>query len=80
MKTLFLLYTTDVWHTQESKNLIAVCSSKEKAISMAQMYAEAEDEEITKDDLYNLERISQTQGYKGEGEFLIDYTELNTFI
>jgi hypothetical protein len=80
MKTLFLLYATDTWHTHQSKNLIAVCSSKEQAINMAQMHAKSEDEEISQDDLFNLEKLDQTQNYQGEGEFLIEYATINTFI
>jgi len=80
IKTVFLLHTTDAWHTHQSRNLIAVCSSKEQAINMAQMYAKSEDKEISQDDLYNLENIDQTQNLDSDYEFVIDYATINTFI
>ena len=70
----FLLYITDYQHTHESKELIAVCKTQNRAIQLAQQYAKQQGEKLSEDDVYNLMYINQTQGYEFN-EFLIDEVE-----
>lgn len=34
MKKVFFLYTCDIWHSHQSKDLIAVCDSKENLLEL----------------------------------------------
>jgi hypothetical protein len=75
MKTVTVLYTADSRHN--NKEMIGIFTTKGNAIKAAEEKAAQEDEKISDDDLYNLERINQTQGYMGFGEFMIEELELN---
>ena len=75
MKTVTVLYTSDSRHN--NKEMIGIFTTKGNAIKAAEEKAAQEDEKISDDDLYNLERINQTQGYMGFGEFMIEEVELN---
>lgn len=75
MKKVTVLYTCDLHHN--NKEFIGVFTTKGNAIKAACEKASQEDESISDDDLYNLERINQTQGYTGFGEFIIEEIELN---
>ena len=75
MKKVTALYTCDIYHN--NKELIGVFTTKGNAIKAAFEKASQEDEVISDDDLYNLERINQTQGYTGFGEFMLEELELN---
>jgi hypothetical protein len=75
MKTVTVLYTADSRHN--NKEMIGIFTTKGNAIKAAEEKAAQEDEKISDDDLYNLERINQTQGYMGFGEFMIEEIELN---
>ncbi len=75
MKTVTVLYTADSRHN--NKEMIGIFTTKGNAIKAAGEKAAQEDEKISDDDLYNLERINQTQGYMGFGEFMIEEVELN---
>ena len=75
---MFLIYKTDNWHSFASRDLIAVSYSFEDAISLCKEQADKESETIDNDQLFNLNNIKQTQGYKGEGEFDIDEVQVNT--
>jgi hypothetical protein len=75
MKTVTVLYTADSRHN--NKEMIGIFTTKGNAIKAAEEKAAQEDEKISDDDLYNLERINQTQGYMGFGEFMIEEVELN---
>lgn len=77
---IYLVYKTDAWHTIGSRLLIACCDNKKKAIRLIKKLADSEDEKLSEDDIYNLEKINQTQGYKGNGEFVIDEVEKNVLI
>jgi hypothetical protein len=75
---IYLVYKTDAWHTTDSKELIACCDTKKKAIRLIKQIADKDDnEKLSEDDIYNLEHINQTQGYAGSGEFLIEEIEKN---
>jgi hypothetical protein len=75
MKTVTVLYTADSRHN--NKEMIGIFTTKGNAIKAAEEKAAQEDEKISDDDLYNLERINQTQSYMGFGEFMIEEVELN---
>jgi hypothetical protein len=75
MKTVTILYATDSRHN--NKELLGVFTTKGNAIKAAEEKAAQEDEKLSDDDLYNLERINQTQGYSGFGEFMLEEVELN---
>lgn len=76
---LHFLYRTDAWHTHRSKQLLAVCSSVHNAALLAHAVAQDEDLSLVDDEhQWNLlNTIKQTQGYHGEGEFLIESMELD---
>lgn len=80
MKTVTLLYTCDSNHSQESKELVGVFAKKSVAISAIKDRANREYEVISEDDLYNLERINQTQNYMRMGEFILEDWEINKII
>lgn len=73
----YIVFTCDIWHTHTSKNIIAVCSNFKIAIRLIKQHAKKEGVKITKDDIYNLENIKQTQNYEGMGEFIIEEMEQN---
>ncbi len=74
--TLTLLYSCDAHHTQTSKFLHGVFSSHGEALdAIARLISVAKAPALSVDDLRNLAYINQTQGYAGEGEFmLVDVT------
>ena len=78
--TKYIVFTCDTWHTNGSKDVIGVCSTMKNAIKIIKQQAKKDGYKIDEDDLYLLESIKQTQGYKGEGEFLIEDYEQNTLI
>jgi len=69
MNSIFLIYKTDVHHSYASRDLIGVGTTKRMAIKLCREQAKKEHQTFSEDDLYNLENISQTQGYEGGGEF-----------
>lgn len=77
MKDVFLVYKTDAWHSYASRDLIGCATTKSKAVSLCVLQVEKEQEIISEDDLFNLNNINQTQGYKGEGEFVIETISVN---
>lgn len=85
MKTIFIVYKTDAWHSYASRDTIGVCTTLTKAISVVKQQAEKEGDAFTKsdDDVWQLDFLKeklQTQGYKGEGEFQIEELKLNTLL
>lgn len=75
--TKFVVFTCDNWHSHGSKDCISVCSSLKNAISVIKQHAKKDGNKISSDDLYLLKTIKQTQGYEGNGEFLIEDYEQN---
>lgn len=75
---MILVYITDNKHSYNSFNLIAVATNKANAIQLICNQVNNENEKLTDNDHFNLENINQTQGYKGEGEFLLQEIETNT--
>jgi hypothetical protein len=77
---MFLLYKTDNWHNYASRDLLALCTTKKKVIQFAKEQAKKEGVKLSEDDLYNLENISQTQGFRGAGEFHFEQMEANKLL
>jgi hypothetical protein len=80
METVFILFKTDAWHSFASRDLIGIFESKELLIDAIKEKAKKEGQKLSQDDIFNLNNISQTQGYSGEGEFDFDEIEINTLI
>lgn len=78
MKEVFIVYKTDPWHSYASRDLLGVGTSKNHAIKLCKEQASKEGERISSDQLFNLNNINQTQGYSGEGEFVIEPVTVNT--
>ena len=69
---VYILYSCDCWHTSASRFLHGVFTSKDKAMeALVQLLEDACLPELSKDDLRNLSDFGQTQGYSGEGEFML---------
>ena len=77
MKTVFLTYKTDAWHSYASRDLIAVCSNFETAVKLSKKHAKTSGHKISQQEEWNLRNIKQTQGYSGDGEFMIEEMETN---
>lgn len=77
MKSVFIAYKTDVWHTHDSRELICTASSLERSIELLQQFCKNIGEELSEDDLYLLRTIKQTQNHDGGGEFLIEEVTLD---
>jgi hypothetical protein len=77
-KEVYLIYKTDNWHSYASWDLIGVATTEDIAISLCKKRATTEHARIDKDQLFNLGNINQTQGYSGEGEFVIQIAEIDT--
>ena len=77
---IFIVYKTDSWHSYSSRDLIGICTSMEMALDLCKSKAKKESTKIDSDQLFNLRNIKQTQGYKGEGEFVIEPSETDILI
>lgn len=77
MKTVFLVFTTDNWHSHASKDLIGCATTFNIALKLIKEQVNKDGEELNQDDLYNLNHIKQTQNYAGEGEFIIEEITVN---
>jgi plasmid replication initiation protein len=77
---IYLIYKTDNWHSYASRDLIAIANTHNKAIALCKKQAKKEGNKISQDELFNLNNISQTQGYEGEGEFVIETVEKNVLL
>ena len=77
MESVLVVYRTDNWHSYNSRDIIAIATSSEKAISLCKEKAKAEGFKISGDTLFELTNYNQTQSYKGEGEFVIEELDLN---
>jgi len=80
MDSVTLIFRTDSWHTNSSKELIGVATLDEHKMTILHTAARVDKVKFSKDDYYNLESISQTQGYAGEGEFVIEEVETDKFL
>lgn len=76
----YIVYTTDNWHSYASRDVIGFADCTVHAIHICQLKAKKDNETLSEDDLFNLQNISQTQGYTGEGEFHIEEVQENTLL
>lgn len=77
---MYLVYKTDCHHSYASQDIIGVCTTKQKCISICKKQARKEGEIIDEDQLFNLNNISQTQNYSGEGEFQFESFRVNVLL
>lgn len=77
---IYLVYHTDNWHSYASRDIIGACTSITSVIRIIKAHAKKEGEKITKDQLFNLSSIKQTQGYQGTGEFQYEEIETNKLL
>jgi len=75
---MYLIYKTDAWHSYASRDIIGIASSPKIVTAICKQQAKKEGSKITKEQLWNLKNIQQTQDYKGEGEF--QFEEIQTDI
>jgi hypothetical protein len=80
MKTVFVVYKTDAWHSYSSRDIIGICKNADMAIKICKEKAKKEFRKIDKEQLFNLQNIKQTQGYSGEGEFQFEEMETNVLL
>ena len=80
MESVIAVYKTDAWHSYVSRDLIGIATDYAKAIIICHEQAKKECCEIGEDQSFNLMQIKQTQGYEGEGEFVIERLDLNTLL
>jgi hypothetical protein len=69
-KQVFILYNTDAWHSKESKQLLGIFTSKEKAIMFANGFYH-----LDGDFNYELFHQGQTQGL--DENFIIEKDFIN---
>ncbi len=77
---MYLVYKTDSHHSYASRDIIGVCTSLSSSVKICKQQAEKENEVISKEELWNLENLLQTQGYSGEGEFQIEQFKTNVLL
>lgn len=80
MERIYIVYKTDTWHSYNSRDVIGIADTIDSAIDICKQQAKKEHEKITKDQLFNLNNIKQTQGYSGSGEFQFEELQINTLI
>lgn len=59
---IYIVYETDAWLSYSSRDLIGVGTTHHKAVNIAKMHAKKHSKRLNRDDKFNLENISQTQG------------------
>lgn len=77
---MYLVYKTDCHHSYASRDIIGVCTSKLNAIKICKSQAKKDGVRIDSDQLFNLNNISQTQGYEGPGEFHFEEFKTNVLL
>lgn len=73
---MYLVYHTDNQHSYASRDVIAVCASFKKAITLCNHHAIKTGYPILSQDVWNLNNLKQTQGY--HGEYDIEEVTINT--
>ena len=79
MKTkVYILYSCSAWHEAASRFFHGVFTTREDAVQgLGQMLDTAGLPSLSDDDFRNLRAFGQTQGYLGEGEFMIEEAPLD---
>lgn len=75
---MYILYQADAWLSYSSRDLIGVCTTKEKALILARRQAKRSGEKLTEDDIANLSNIMQTQGR--DINYSIEKVSVNTLL
>jgi hypothetical protein len=80
MHEIFNVYTTDIWHSYASRDTIAIATSLETAIKLCKKHAKESGRKISKDQVFNLRNILQTQGHNDEMEYQIEEMDVDTLL
>lgn len=80
MRTIYLVYKTDNLHSFASRDVIGVCGDRTVCMYVIVQKAEKEGEELSLDQKHNIAELNQTQGYSGDGEFVIEQVMMNTLL
>jgi hypothetical protein len=81
MQEVILVYRTDVWHTYKSRDLIGVCTDRQEALKVIKQAVEEEGiPPLSEEQIDLLNRLGQTQGYHGQGEFQTELWETNQLL
>ena len=76
MKTVYAFFFTDAWHTKASKELIFISSTRKMGMILLKRYMKKHKcQDLSIDDIEDLERINQTLGR--EENIMIDPFILN---
>lgn len=77
MNIVFVCYKTDTQHSYASRDIIGIASNPLIAVDLCNQHATKSGLPITKDQLWNLLHLKQTQGYKGSGEYQFEELPVN---
>lgn len=77
MKKVFILFTCDAWHTNESRRILTVGTSLEFCHRIAKQHAEEENDPLSEEDLNHLKSTNQTQGL--DENYLIEEFSVNSY-
>jgi hypothetical protein len=80
MDEVILVYKTDDHYSYNSRNVIGVASTAEKAIEICSEQAKKEGFKLNDEQLQNLRNIKQTQWYVGKGEFQFEAVKLDRLL
>jgi hypothetical protein len=80
MDEIYLVYKTDVHHSYASRDIIGVATDFSYALEICRLQSKKESEEISEEQFWNLQNLKQTQGYSGEGEFVIEPVSTNVLL
>lgn len=75
---MYLLFQTDAWLSYSSRDLIGVCTTKEKALILARRHAKRNGEKLNDDERANLIKLMQTQGR--DTNYQIEKVHINTLL
>lgn len=76
MKKIKAIFTSDTWHSSDSKEMIGVCSKN--TIGFIKKYIKENNmEDLQEHDIESLETQKQTQSYMGGMQFIIEDWELD---
>ena len=77
MKKVYVLLNCDAWQSNESRVIISICTTKEKAFDFAVMDADNQKEPLTEEQKIELNENDQTQGR--DINYIIEETILNAY-
>ena len=79
MSKIYLVYTTDVWHSYSSRDIIGVCTTFLNCMKVIRAHVKnLKRERLSGDNEYDLEKYHQTQGR--EENYDIEEVEKNTLL